>query len=250
MIPSFNDFVSLCRESTKHLPDLFQKASTTAFRKDDGTLVTSLDFDIESYIRSSIRSAYPKHSIQGEELGTHLEDSCYTWIIDPIDGTFSFCSGSPLFGTLIGLSENGIPRYGFMRLPLLGDIILYGDNENSIANAEPLKVKEFNGWSEALVLTTDIETICGSPVTTHWRQAIKLGATARTWGDCYGYYMVCSGRADMMADTGLKSMDILPVLPILKGAGAVIQTYGLNDYSNVMACSPSFMAELKSADKD
>ena len=70
--------------------------------KDDGTVVTNLDFEIESSLREAIRSSYPSHSIVGEELDVETNNSPFSWIIDPIDGTYSFCNGSPLFGTLIG----------------------------------------------------------------------------------------------------------------------------------------------------
>lgn len=212
--------------------------------KDDGTVVTNLDFEIESSLREAIRSSYPSHSIVGEELDVETNNSPFSWIIDPIDGTYSFCNGSPLFGTLIGFLEDGFPRYGFMRLPLVDDIVVFGDNEHTTVCGNPTSVRKFNGWNNSLVLTTDIYTIKNSPASYHWQHIIKQGATARTWGDCYGYFMVCSGNADLMADTNLKDVDILPIIPLLRGAGVSIHTFGRKDFKHIIVSSAEALSDL------
>jgi len=249
MIPAFEDFVSLCKESTNHLRLNLCNASIKTSFKDDGSIVTNHDIEIEKTIRDVIKNAFPDHSIIGEELEPHQENESVSWIIDPIDGTLSFCNGSPLFGTLIGLLENGEPRYGFMRLPMVNDTVVFSDGNLTMVNEKPSSYKVFNGWDNSLVLTTDINTILQSPASSFWNIAIENGATARTWGDCFGYFMFCSGRADMMTDTNLKKVDILPVIPILKGVGASIITFGTNNYQHLMALTPEGYGELRSLTK-
>ncbi len=245
MIPAFDDFFSLCKESTNDLASTLCNASIKTSFKEDGSIVTNFDIEIEKKIRDVIKHSFPHHSIIGEELVPHQENESVSWIIDPIDGTLSFSHGSPLFGTLIGLLENGEPRYGFMRLPMVNDTILYSDGNHTYVNEKPSNLKTFNGWNNSLVLTTDVNTILTSPASSFWNLAIENGAIARTWGDCFGYFMFCSGRADMMTDTNLKKVDILPIIPLLKGVGASIVTFGMNDYQHLMALSPEGYGELK-----
>ena len=131
MIPAFDDFVSLCKESTNDLASTLCNASIKTSFKEDGSIVTNFDIEIEKKIRDVVKHSFPNHSIIGEELVPHQENESVSWIIDPIDGTLSFSHGSPLFGTLIGLLENGEPRYGFMRLPMVNDTILYSDGNRT-----------------------------------------------------------------------------------------------------------------------
>ena len=126
--------------------------------------------------------------------------------------------------------------YGFLRLPMINDTWISGDCKQTYINGQVLKTKAFSGMNDSLILTTDQQTLTNSPIYKHWQKAINLGATARTWGDCYGYYLLCLGEADLMVDTGLKPFDILPLIPILRGAGMRIEQLGdKEDYSEIMA---------------
>ena len=212
--------------------------------KIDGTIVTDADILIEDRLRESISNSFPNHAIYGEEREAIHSLSSSKWVIDPIDGTFGFSRGVPLFGTLIGFLEDNVPRYGFLRLPLIDDKQLSGDNEIALLNGIPLAKGKFSGWDNALILTTDIDTIKASPIKETWQKALNYGCTARTWGDCFGYYLACTGQAVMMADTNLKPHDILPLLPIIKGSGLLIQQFDCDDYSNVVACNPEAAKDL------
>ena len=236
---TFEDFNSFCVKSTNFLVDevcYSQRDGLKSHYKGDGTIVTDADFLIEDKLRESISSSFPDHAIYGEERESINESSPYRWLIDPVDGTFGFSRGVPLFGTLIGFLENNVPRYGFLRLPMVHDNYLSGDNKTALLNGAPLENANFSGWDNSLILTTDTITIESSPIKEVWHKALNFGSTARTWGDCFGYYLVCTGQADLMADTNLKPHDILPLLPILKGAGLIIQQFECDDYSNIVAC--------------
>ena len=213
-----------------------QYGKTSWSFKQDGTRVTEVDFLIEDKLREQIISAYPNHGILGEERESINTDADFVWVLDPIDGTYSFSKGVPLFGNLIGLNFKGKPIYGFLRLPMINDTWISGDCKQTYINGKVLKTKAFSGMNDSLILTTDQQTLTNSPIYKHWQKAINLGATARTWGDCYGYYLLCLGEADLMVDTGLKPFDILPLIPILHGAGMRIEQFSdKENYSEIMA---------------
>ena len=153
----------------------------------------------------------------GEERESHKPNASIKWIIDPIDGTFGYTKSVPLFGTLIGLLENDKPKYGYLRLPLIRDTWMCGDGSVALHEGKPIVQTPHLSWNKSLILTTDQQTIEKSPINSFWQSAIKKGASARTWGDCFGYYLLCIGKAELMADTGLKTFDILPLIPILRG---------------------------------
>ncbi len=237
MIPSFEEFSVFCERATDHIKHLIENTTLSISTKADGTSVTNVDLVIEDCLRDSISKEYPDHSILGEERKFFFGKSEYTWVIDPIDGTLGFSRGVPMYGTLIGLMHADIPQYGFMRLPMIGDARLCGHKKGSFLNGKPVYVKNHSEWNNSIVVTTDEKTLRASPLNTLWNDVLSRGATARTWGDCYGYYLLCTGKVDMMADTGLKPVDILPIVPILEGAGATLETYGSEKYENLAAFS-------------
>jgi len=245
---SFEDFNLFCTKNTNFLADKtiydFSNTITTNF-KQDGSVVTNTDFYIEDQIRNSIKANFPEHGIWGEEREPVNPNSSFKWVIDPIDGTFGYSRGVPLWGSLVGLLLDDNPIYGYLRLPILGNIWISGDNHVACLNGVPLKSHKIESRKNILALTTDISTIEASPVNDIWQKAIKLGAITRTWGDCFGYFLVCTGKADLMADTGLKPFDILPLLPIILGTGLNVEQFDCSDYSNI-AVTNSYMLELLS----
>ena len=163
-----------------------QSGKTSWSFKKDGTRVTEVDFLIEDKLREQITSTYPDHGILGEEREPINPNADFVWVLDPIDGTFGFSKGVPLFGNLIGLTYKGRPLYGFLRLPMINDTWISGDCKQSIINGKSLNPKAFSGMKDSLILTTDQQTLINSPFNKCWQKAITLGAIARTWGDSYG----------------------------------------------------------------
>ena len=135
---TFEDFNSFCVKNTNFLIDEINHSRRDGFGsqyKSDGTIVTDTDLIIEDRIRESISNSFPDHAIYGEERESINTSASYRWVIDPVDGTFGFSRGVPLFGTLIGFLEDGVPRYGFLRLPMIHDNCLSGDNKTPAAGA-------------------------------------------------------------------------------------------------------------------
>ena len=246
---SFPDFTKFVEKITSETSLLISKCFDTNIvnkrKKSDGTIVTDIDLNTERYIREQIEISYPGHSIIGEELANKQESTESVWIIDPIDGTYSFARGIPLFGTLIGYLYDESPTYGCMRLPKMGNELLVGDNDSCFLNGRKTKCTPFVSWDEALILTTDEKSINQSSIASKWRTLKKREAQFRTWGDCYGYYLLCTGKADAMLDIDLKPYDILPIIPILKGAGlSIIDFSAKRDFTSIVACKPEIKGEL------
>ena len=244
---SFKDFTDFCVSQTEFIADELRecKDNPTFTLKSDETVVTKVDLSVEDCLRQSISENFPEHCIKGEERQTVNETSNLQWIIDPIDGTYSFTKGVPLFGTLIGLLEKNKPKYGFLRMPLIQNSWMSGDGFKALKDGKMLSVNAHSSWKNSLILTTDQQTLENSTLFTHWEKALDCGATARTWGDCFGYYLLCLGKAEMMVDVGLKSFDILPLIPILLGSGVDVIPIECNDYQNIIASKPGVWSQIK-----
>lgn len=186
--------------------------------KEDDSPVTIADREAEASMRALIHSRYPDHGILGEELGNDRIDAEYVWILDPIDGTKSFISGVPLFTTLIGLLHRGRPVLGAIHQPVLGRLCI-GDNEQCWLNGEAITMRRRSLRCSTL-LTSDPYTVGAFQSSAGWEKLIRATSLHRSWGDGYGYMMLATGWADVMCDPVLEPWDLIPVLPVVQGAGA------------------------------
>ena len=105
ILPFFRTSLSIDNKSTGH----------------DFDPVTEADRAAEAVMRRLIKANFPQHGIVGEEFGNEREDAEYVWVLDPIDGTKSFISGFPIWGTLIALLHRGTPVFGMMHQPYIGE---------------------------------------------------------------------------------------------------------------------------------
>ena len=196
--------------------------------KTDSTPVTIADRQSEQVMREMIRKRFPLHGILGEEFDDINPGAEYQWILDPIDGTKTFVSGTYLFGTLIALLKDGKPILGAINNPIT-DQFLVGDGKTTWLNNTPVKVRECSSIEQSTLLTTN-------PLTIHqYRDGLAFEAPARraklyrTWGDCHGYYLVATGYADIMIDAAMYVWDVAALIPIIKGAGGRITEYDGGD---------------------
>ena len=208
----------LAEMSGNFIRPFFGKSDLEIELKADRTPVTAADRGAEKLMRDLIREAFPKHGMIGEEFGPDRPDAEFVWVLDPIDGTKSFTSGVPLFGTLIGLLHNGQPVLGCIHQPVL-DQLLIGDNESATLNGRPVRVRAARPLAEATLLTSD--TVAAGAVAGFQNLATRA-ALVRTWGDCYGYLLVATGFADIMFDPAMHPWDIAALVPVIRGAGGVI----------------------------
>lgn len=213
--------------------------------KKDETIVTEVDLEIEKFIRAKILERYPSHSILGEEQQNHEGTSDYSWVIDPLDGTINYAVGVPLYGILVGLTYKGLPLYGSYRLPSYDNVFCAGGEKKLYCKGfKPGKRKARNP-KEWLFLTSDIERLENSSYSKNWQSLRKIGATIRTWGDCFGYHLLVAGNADLMIDVDLKFCDILPLIPIVEAAGLVIDRLNDGSDSDILAYQPHLSVPIK-----
>ena len=195
------------------------KGSFVAERKADNSFVTVADRETEKYLRASIEKSFPDDAILGEEEGEKPGGSNRRWILDPIDGTYSFVHGVPLYGVLIGLEVDDEPVLGVVNLPALNEVVYAARGIGCFWNDAPARVSATESLSDALLLATDFGT-CEQYGFGRAAELLQRQVHARrTWGDAYGHVLVATGRADIMLDPIMNVWDCAALLPILEEAG-------------------------------
>jgi histidinol phosphatase-like enzyme (inositol monophosphatase family) len=195
------------------------KGSFVAERKADRSFVTIADREAERNLRAGIERAFPQDGILGEEEGEKIGASERRWIIDPVDGTFSFVHGVPLYAVLIGLEIDGESVLGVANLPAMNELVYAARGLGCFWNDRPAHVSATQSLSEALLLATDFGT-CEQYGFGPAAQALQQKVNARrTWGDAYGYVLVATGRADIMLDPVMNVWDCAALSPIVEEAG-------------------------------
>lgn len=189
--------------------------------KADGSPVTIADRAAERAAREWLTAHFPADGILGEEWGEDGAGSRARWILDPIDGTKTFVRGVPLWGTLVALCEGEDVLAGCAYFPAVNELLVAAPGAGCWWNGSRASVSSVGQLSEATVLTTD-ERFPGLPDrAAGWRALSARAAVSRTWGDCYGYLLVATGRAEVMTDGVVAMWDSAPLLPILEEAGGV-----------------------------
>lgn len=236
MREEFINFVcKLAAESAEVIKPYFAAFDLEVELKADETPVTAADREAEEVMRQLIRKEFPDHGIIGEEFGDENENAEFVWVLDPIDGTKSFTSGCPLFGTLICLLHEEQPVLGAINQPIL-DQLCIGDNEQTTVNGQPVWAPKTDTLSEAILLTTDILNVDKYQNKVGFETLLQQVKLFRTWGDCYGYLLLASGGADIMLDPIVNRWDVLPVIPVVRGAGGVITAWDGGDVVQADSC--------------
>jgi len=187
--------------------------------KQDGSPVTDADRDAERAAREWIERYFPTDGIEGEEYGESRPGTGRRWYIDPVDGTRSFVLGVPLWGTMVAVVEGDQVLAGALCFPVLGEAIAAAPGEGCWWNGERCHVSQVADLARATVLTTD-ERFTERPERREaWLRLAARAGLSRTWGDCYGYLLVATGRAEVMTDAKLGLIDTAPLMPIVTEAG-------------------------------
>jgi len=228
MTLKFDDFRAFSRELSEAASEiiltLWNSPTLQVDTKADQSPVTQADRDAEGIMRQMIGKRYPSHGIIGEEFGIENEDAELRWTLDPIDGTISFVHGCPLFGILIGLMNKEQPLYGSLYLPVLGNFFC-GDGKRTFHNGHQVYMRTSATLSEATLLTTDIGCITRRFGDEGFQRLHSRVRLLRTWGDCFGYSLLLQGKADVMIDPILYLWDLVPLSPLIKGAGGAISSW-------------------------
>ena len=189
--------------------------------KNDGSEVTRADREAEAVARDWIGRRFPNDAIRGEELGWEQKAGGRRWIIDPIDGTRSFVRGVPLWGSLVALEENGVIIAGAINCPATGDFLVAARGAGCWHNGSRTSVSTTGTFATATILTTDSRFRAHPARLQRWTELGSKVANARSWGDCYGYVLVATGRADLMVDDRMSPWDVAALIPVIEEAGGV-----------------------------
>jgi myo-inositol-1(or 4)-monophosphatase len=189
--------------------------------------VTAADRAAEQAMRALIREKFPAHGIIGEEFGTERSDAEFVWVIDPIDGTKSFISGMPAWGTLIALTRLGRPVFGMVHQPFIGERFSgdgLGATYRGPAGDRALMVRPCATLGDAILYTTSPRLMNPTDRTAFARveETVRL---SRYGGDCYSYCMLAAGHVDLVIETELKPYDVAALIPIISGAGGIVTTW-------------------------
>jgi histidinol-phosphatase len=200
--------------------------------KRDGTPVTIADRAAEQAARDWLRRRFPDDGVLGEELGEDRPGAKRRWLLDPIDGTKTFVRGVPLWGSLIALHEEEQVLVGAIYCPAVGELVVAAPGAGCWWNGSRCAVSAVGELAAATILTTD-DRFTGFPSrASSWHQLTSHVAMSRTWGDCYGYLLVATGRAELMTDPVLSAWDAAALVPIIAEAGGV--------YTDWRGCTSAF----------
>lgn len=240
-ISPFRSFIQeLAQSSEKLIRPYFSDTSLIVEMKGDQTPVTIADRETEKALRQLINQRYPDHGIIGEELGNENPDADFVWVLDPIDGTKTFTSGCPLFGTLICLLHQNKPILGGINLPILNQLYI-GDSSLTTLNGKPTRIRSCSDINQSTLLLTSYTSIGKYQSREGFDQLEQNVKMTRTWGDCYGYTLLASGFADIMLDPTMNPWDLLALIPVIQGAGGTITDWQGNDAVNggsIVAAAP------------
>lgn len=191
--------------------------------------VTAADESAERVIAAAVASRFPHHGFIGEEHGTTLPDAKLRWVVDPIDGTRAFIMGSPMWGTLIGLLKDGSPILGLMDQPFTRERFWAGTGGAFMRTAEtgptPIKTRPCPSLADAILSTTHPDLFGGAGETEAFARIKAKVRMTRYGGDCYSYCLLAAGFVDLIVEAGLKTYDIVALIPIIEKAGGRVTTW-------------------------
>jgi histidinol-phosphatase len=188
--------------------------------KPDSTPVTAADRAAETAMRELIERRFPEHGIIGEEFGRVREGAELVWVLDPIDGTKSFISGVPLFGTLIALTRAGRPILGIIDQPISRERWLGAEDRPTTLNGAPVRCRGCAGLAAATLFATTPGMFHGADAKAFARVSAAVKLT-RFGADCYAYGLLAAGFIDLVIEASLKPYDFCAIIPVIEGAGGI-----------------------------
>lgn len=216
--------VAAAREAGDLTLQYFQRPDLVVDRKRDNTPITAADRGAEQLLRERIAAQYPADAVLGEEFGESEGSSGYRWILDPIDGTKAFMCGVPLYGTLVGLQHGSRSVLGVIHVPALDETVYaaqgsgawYRKGNRDITRAS---VSRRESLADSVFLASQVNLFGKRGAADVFERLEAATYVTRTWGDCYGYLLVATGRAEVMIDALLNLWDAAALQPVIEEAG-------------------------------
>ncbi len=186
--------------------------------------VTIADRAAETRMRAILADRRPEDAILGEEFGPVAGTSGLTWVIDPIDGTRSYLSGTPTWGVLISVADATGPLFGLIDQPFIGERFAGGFGTAEVTGPmghRPLRARAPRPLSEAILFTTFPEV--GTAEDGAAFNRVKAKARLTRYGlDCYAYALIAAGQIDLVIEAGLQTYDVHAPIAVIEAAGGVV----------------------------
>uniref|UniRef100_A0A7S4R764 histidinol-phosphatase n=1 Tax=Ditylum brightwellii TaxID=49249 RepID=A0A7S4R764_9STRA len=185
--------------------------------------VTIADRQAEETMRSLIESRYPSHGIYGEEYGQIRTDATYVWVLDPIDGTKSFITGKPLFGTLIACLKDGVPIIGVIDQCVLNERWVGVVGEGTTLNGKVVTTSGCGKLKDCMMYATTPHMFADGEEGDKFNKMCNSVLRPLYGADCYAYAILASGfGADVVVEADLGLYDYCALVPVVEGAGGVM----------------------------
>jgi histidinol-phosphatase len=227
-------------------------AGTPHELKADRSPVTAADRGAEQFLRERIARAFPTHGILGEEFGEQPGRDPARWILDPVDGTFSFICGVPLYSVLIGFEWAGEVLAGVIHLPALHETVYAARGLGCWWNGRRARVSDVSDLSQARLLATSGKLIGELGRAAAYERLRDRCLADRGWSDAYMYALVATGRADIALDPIMNIWDNAACLPVVTEAGGTFTDWtGRTDHTAAEALAtngrllPDVLAALR-----
>ena len=192
--------------------------------KPDRSFVTRTDKAIEQTLRAMIAETFPGHGIIGEEEGHENTGASHVWVLDPIDGTAPFILGIPVYGTLIALAIDGVPKLGIIDVPAINARWLGIAGRQTTLNGAPVHTRACSRLADALMTNSNQDYMSAGELPV--LEALRRATANRVYGGaCLNYGRLAEGRSDIAVDAGQKVFDFAPFRPVVEGAGGVISDW-------------------------
>ncbi len=207
----------------------FRKAGLTADSKETGRFdpVTVADRLAEDRMRAALALRRPDDGILGEEYGAVAGSSGLTWVLDPIDGTRGYLSGTPTWGVLISVADAHGPIYGLIDQPYIRERFEGGFGRARVVGPSgeaALACRAARPLSDAIMLSTFPEIGTAREHTAFRRVADRV-KLVRYGMDCYGYALVAAGQIDLVIEAGLQPYDVQAPIAVIEAAGGVVTNW-------------------------
>jgi len=189
--------------------------------------VTVADRACEQAMRAILARRRPQDSILGEEFGTTTGTSGLTWVLDPIDGTRGYLSGTPTWGVLISIADATGPIYGVIDQPYIQERFEGGFGVAQVTGpmgTAALRARAPRSLSQAIMLSTFPEV--GNPEEgAAFRRVVPKVRLVRYGMDCYGYALLAAGQVDLVIEAGLQTYDVQAPIAVIEAAGGMVTNW-------------------------
>lgn len=230
---SFLETAEILAETARGVISRHFRTRIAVDSKSDESPVTVADRETEAALRQVLAERHPEHGIVGEEHGSERTDADFVWVLDPIDGTKSFVTGSPLFGTLIALKQGPRPILGVIDMPMLDERWIgaagHGTRFEDARGRHEARCRPCPALSEAMLRTTSLSMFENDPGDLPALRRVMEAAKVTVWGgDCYCYGLLASGFQDLVIEASLQNYDFMALVPVVEGAGGLASDWNGN----------------------